>query len=347
MKVNIYFKIASLLLLGCNAEPVEPDVRPQAVRTVEVRVGPVVEGRAHLAEVVPASTVVVLAQVPGTVSERSVTEGAPVAEGDVLLRVAAPDIAARIARARAERARAERERDFACAQLDTDRLLAGTGDIASVQLDISEKGCASAALAVEATRAAEREATVAGTRAVERAPYDGEVLVAMVDQGQTVMPGKPLLQYGSRQRQLRLRVPQSDLAGVALDTRVQSELGTGHVVQIGAQAMGPGRLVEVLVALEGEPAAAPPRVGSVLTATVVLDERAVASAVPRSSLAEDEQGAFVFVVEDQQLRRVNVALGPQQDGWVAVEPALAAGSLVVSGDLTGLELDRPVLAVLR
>jgi len=342
MKAITYFLLAGLLA-GCGTEPGDAQLEVQAVRGVEVRQGSVLEGRRYLAEVVPADTVRVLAQVPGTVSEVAVSEGIAVHEGTALVHISAPDIAARIARVSADRGRAERERDFACAQVDTDRALAEAGDLPTIQLDRSEKGCASATLAVEAAKAAESEVSVAGRRSGERAPFDGEVLAQMVDVGQTVMPGTPLLSYGSRERNLRLRVPAADLDDIAVGMRVHSALGSGDVVEVGAQAMGPGRLVELLVrpdeSLEVRP-------GSTTTATVVVAARAQTSSVPDDALVQRDGGSYVLLIEGTALRRVDVTVGPRQDGWVAVDPPFAEGSVVVSGGVAALELNRPVLAVM-
>ncbi len=353
MKASIYFMTATLLLSSCAGSeestegplPVSPT--PQAVRVATVRQGPVLQGRPYLAEVVPARTVRVLAQVPGAVSELGAAQGVLVKEGASLVRISAPDVAARIARVRAERKRAERERDFACDLLGTDRVLARSGDLTTLQLDRSKKGCASAKLAVEAAQAAEREASVAGTKASERAPFAGEVLIHLVDEGQTVMPGMPLLQFASRERQLRLRVPRGDLRGITIGTRVASALGDGQVVEIGAQAQGPGRLIEVLARLdeEGEdPLALLP--GTTTTATLVVAERPMATAVPERALARDGTSTYLLmVVNGDRLKKVEVETGPHQEGWIAIEPRLTEGTVVVVGGLTTLDLERPVLAV--
>jgi membrane fusion protein, multidrug efflux system len=341
MKVNACL-IVFVLLVGCTETPADDQGPPQAVRAVEVRQGPVLEGRRYLAEVVPERTIRVLAQVPGAISELSAAEGISVEQGSSLVYISAPDIAARISRVRAERLRAEQERNLVCRRLATDRVLAEAGDLAPVQLDRSETTCASAELVVEAARAAEREAGVAGTRAVERSPFAGEVLEQLVDEGQTVMPGTPLLQFGSRERLLQIRMPEGDLADIDLGTRAEFAAGSGRVVAIGAQAQGPGRLFELLV----EPdEATSQRPGTTLTATLIVDEREDATSVPEASVAQDEAGAYVLVIEESVLRRVDVRTGPQQDGWVAIEPRLAAGTFVVSGALSILDVTQPVLAV--
>ncbi|MCA9492063.1 MAG: efflux RND transporter periplasmic adaptor subunit [Alphaproteobacteria bacterium] len=330
-------------MTGCFGEGAQVQEPPQAVRATAPRSGPVVEGRTYLGELAPERSVRVVAQVPGTVVGFDADEGAQVAAGATLVRVTAPDVAARVERVRAERGRAEAERDFLCTQLDTDRVLAAAGDLPAVKLAASERACSSAGHAVEAAHAAEREAGVAGSRAVERAPFEGTVLDHLVDPGQTVMPGTPLLRFGSSNKVLTVRIPQHAASDVTVGTRADSELGGGRVIEVGAQAMGPARLVEIVVSLDHPADGA--RVGTSWPVTLVADERVDGVAVPEDALGQDEGGSFVFLVEGDRLRRHGVELGPRQDGWVVIEPPPPGELLVVSGAVSGLDPERRVLAV--
>ena len=113
MQASTYFVGAILLALtGCFGEGAQVQEPPQAVRATAPRSGPVVEGRTYLGELAPERSVRVVAQVPGTVVGFDADEGAQVAAGATLVRVTAPDVAARVERVRAERGRAEAERDF-------------------------------------------------------------------------------------------------------------------------------------------------------------------------------------------------------------------------------------------
>lgn len=349
MKASIHFltilpAALGLVFLAC-APPQAAEVRtaPQAVRATEVRIGPLVHGRTHLAEVVPEQLVKVIAQVPGTVTALAVAEGAPAVYGAPLVLVSAPDVAARVARVRSERKRAERERDFACSTVKTDRALAKSGDLASIALDRSERGCASAELAVEGARAGEREASVAKSRGVERAPFDGEVLLHLVDNGQTVMPGTPLLHFASRERLLRIRVPESDLEGIAVGGQVRSKMGVGRITSVGAQAMGPGRLVELLIKMNDDLKA---RVGTTLSATLVTARAENASAVPDGAIAGIDKRHYVMVIENHTLRRVDVKLGIRQGGWTEVLPSLPKGTQVVASAVATLDAEAPILVVM-
>jgi membrane fusion protein, multidrug efflux system len=337
--------LAVLLAAGCSPAPVETaDALPQAVRTTTVRQGAIAEGRRYLATVAPADTVRVLAQVPGTVLELPVGQGASAQRRTTLARIGAPELAARLARARAEGLRAQQQRDFACDHLDTDRELAAGGVMTAEQLDVSENNCASAELAVAAARAAQDDVGVASNKTVERAPFDGQVLEHFVDEGQAVMPGTPLVLFATSELQLLLRLPQAELtAGVSLGATVLFEGGRGEVVEVGGQAKGPGALVDVRVSL---PAASPElMVGATLPVRLIVAELQDTTSVPLEAVGSDDDGDYVLLVRDERALRHPITLGPRDDGWVAVQPALPAGTAVIVRALSTVDLNAPLFAV--
>jgi multidrug efflux pump subunit AcrA (membrane-fusion protein) len=343
-KASRYFALlAALTLVACGSPPTQRAELPQAVRVVQVRQGPVAAGYGYLADVVSARSVRVLAQVPGTVAALPAAEGDLARAADPLVRIAAPDLAARLQRVSSERARAQRERDFACAHTATDRLLAETGDVPPEALDASERGCASAELAVAAAVAAEAEVTAVVARSAEKAPFTGRVLDHLVDVGQTVMPGMPLVVFGSEERELLLHLPESDLdAGALPGASVVFDGGRAEVVRVGSWAKGPGRLVDVWATpVEGSL----PRVGSVTSVRLITEVIDEASSVPLRALGTSTDGDFVLAVRGDTLERVQVTTGPQQDGWVSVEPRLPEGTRVVSGGVQGLDVERTVFPV--
>lgn len=332
-----------LTLFACSPPTAEvQERRPQAVRSAEVRIGPMMQGQTHLAEVVAERRVNVIARVPGTVTSISVQEGASASLGDPLVRVSAPDVAARVARVRSERKRAEREREFVCSTLDTDRALTKSGDLPSIQLERSERACTSASLAVEGAKAGEREASVAKSRSVERAPFDGEVLMHLIDEGQSVMPGSPILQFASRERLLRVKVPMSDLPGILVGGSVSSAIGQGRIHSIGTQAMGPGRVIEILIKMNSTVLL---KTGTTLSVTLTTEELLQASAVPRAAIGGDDSSSFLMLIEDNKLRRVSVKSGISENGWTAVSPTLPKGTQVAIGALSSLDPDSPIVVV--
>jgi len=335
---------STVALAACGDDDTKLEPAPQAVRVAQARQADVVQGRSYLAEVVPESAVRVLARVQATVSALPVDEGETASEGDVLARLAAPDVMARLSRVRAERERAEKERDFACGRTETDRLLLQAGDIAPDQLDASEKNCTAGQLAASAARSAEEEVSAITARSVERAPFEGRVLEQLTELGQAVMPGVPLVIFGSSERELLLRVPSSDLAaGLGEGTAAVFDGGRGTVSSVGGWAKGPGQLIELRITVDDQDGL--PVVGATTSVKLVLDERADASTIPVEALGHDEQGDFLLLVQGDRLNRLDVTRGPHEDGWVAVEPPLLPASLVVVGQLGTLDMDRPVLAV--
>ncbi|GEM_PF-2631800 len=347
MKASTYFNISqgilSLVLLACTPQPTpSEDSLPQAVRSSPVHHGVLLEGQEFLAEVVPALLVKVIAQVPGAVAAIPLEEGEKAKRGTPLVHVSAPDIAARVSRVRSERKRAERERDFVCGTLDTDRNLAKSGDLTKIHLRKSERACDSAKLAVTGARAAEREASVNKSRDVERAPFDGIVLKHLVDEGQTVMPGAPLMQFGSQENLLKIRIPQSDLEGVTVGTQVKSSLGDGKVQRVGSQALGPGRVVEVHIQLEKTIEA---RAGSTAKVTLVKQESKKLTSVPNDSIGGSGDAYFIYVIEKERLKRVNVELGISVDGWTAIAPALDKDVRVALGAMSSLNPQRKIMVV--
>jgi len=352
-KVNTYFSsvvlTGALVLLGlqvlggCSeSAPQLAEAPPQAVRVIEVRQGPMVEGRRFLGAVVAADTIRVLAEVPGTVVDLPVDVGALAGRGALVVRIGAPEMAARVARVKAEQSRAQQAADFACSHVETDRQLAASGVITSEQLDVSETNCASASAALAAAGAARDEAGAASAKTAERAPFAGRVLEHFVSVGQTVMPGTPLVLYGTEELELLVRVPQAEIAaGVTLGAAVTFEGGRGKIREIGGHGKGPGALVDVRVSLSERSF----MVGATVPVQLVLAEAPAATSVPVESIGSDERGDYVMVVDAGVASRLPVTLGPRASGWVAIEPAPPVGTRVITRGVHQVSANARVLAV--
>ena len=304
-KASACFVVSISILTACTQSPEgqSAGLAPQAVRAASTRVGPMMAGQEYLAEVFPERSVDIVARIPGTLAHLPVAQNESAAAGATLAKVLAPDIVARLWRVKAERRRAESARDFTCDHAGTDGALAESGDISGAQADVSMQNCAVARLALVAAQAVEREALVTTQKGVELAPFDGMILQVLADEGQTVMLGRPLLRYGSRAQRLRLRIPVSAMAAVEIGMRVQGDRILGHVVDVGGQATGPGRMMEVLAEFES---ASPIRVGSTVTVTLVTAHAEQASQVPLSAVGEDKTGTFVLLIRGEALERRDI-----------------------------------------
>jgi membrane fusion protein, multidrug efflux system len=347
-KVSIYLSVL-VALVGCSRQEPPAPPRPQPVRTVEVRTGTLQERVDSLGTVHSRRAVQVVAQLPGTLVELPFSEGAQVEAGEVVARIAAPENAARLERARAEREKARAERDHACDRYATDRTLGELGDLSRAQVDVGKKGCEAASAALRATVAAFGEASSVGARSVERAPFEAVVLDWLADPGQTVAPGRALLRLGTVELELRVAVSERDvLRGVGEGTVALVRHGEvpvrTTVGRLSPQAQGASRARQAHLVLAPEQAAGLVP-GMSVHVSFVLAEAVDAVAVPRRALRERDGRTQLYVVEGETITEHQVATGPEQDGWVAIEPPLPPGTRVVVGELTTLDPGRPVYAV--
>jgi membrane fusion protein, multidrug efflux system len=344
-KASTYFYGACALMVGCTAPETGRPTGPQAVRVADARRGSIVEGQSYLGEVISARQIKVVAQVPGQITVLPFDEGAAVHSGDEVARIAAPEISARLAKVRAERGRAERERDFLCKRVRADRALAAAGDLPADALDRAEQSCRAARLGVKAAQASEREAGVFNARSVERAPFDSVVLDRLVEVGQTVGPGVPLMVLGSSARELSVWVPQEDLVpAIEVGAAVRIGAHVGVIRRLGPRARGPGRTVELRVTPgEGVVLSA---VGATHRVRLIVGAREDAPQVPLGAVGHGSEGAFVVAINGTGAVRIPVTLGPKDDGWIAIEPALPAGARVALGAVARVDVSAPVLPVL-
>lgn len=344
--------IASVSLVGCRDAPPKAagPARPQAVRTTTPRVGPVRDAVRFVGTVRAAREVQVTAQIAGTLADLPVPEGGHARAGAILARVATPDVAARLARADAEIQRATVERDHACRTLEIDAKLAKTGDVPKEKVEAARRACDAGAAAVNAGEATRAEILAALGRSVERAPFEGQVLRTLVERGQSVGPGRPILEYGDRARELRVLVAETDVRrGVrpgmpALVTLPSGEPARRTVSAVSASASPQTRAVEVTVALEPDDAAGVP-VGTTLEVALVLAEEESATSVPRRAIKETPAGDFLFVVEGGRASELPVTVGLEEGGWVAVSPSLPEDAEVVVRGAHRLDPTKPVFAV--
>ncbi len=343
MKVSAYIVLGFLGLGACKETQTQTEVsKAQAVHTIEVQRGDITKGHLYLANVAASQSVKIAAQVPGTFSRPKIAENTEVTKGRVIGAILTPDIGARVSRVRAERKRAERERDFVCQMAKTDSALAKSGDLSRFALEKSTKNCESAQLAVTAAKFAEKEARFTKGKATERAPFDGRVLKYLIDDGQKVGPGSPILLFGSQRQYLSVRVPEGELKALKVGSKAVSDQGDGKIIDIGAQAFGPARLVEVRVELDSQDYLLP---GSSIKVTLVTNREEGVTLIPLSALGEDENGNFVVIVKDGKQQRQKVTTGLRSKGMVSLLAPLEKGTRIIDGGLSSLNSEMPIWEV--
>lgn len=191
------------------------------------------------------------------------------------------------------------------------------------------------------------------------APADGIVFERMVEAGELVQPGQPVVVLGSTDSGWVVRVGLADRDAVRMETGAPAQVTfdafpgrafTGKVARIGAAADRVTGTFEVEVEVQPDGA----RFARGLVAKVTLPLAALpgvaatATVVPVTALVEaDGQQATVFVLDRGRnlARRRQVALGPLLGEQVVVTAGLATGDAVITDGAAWLTDGRAVRVV--
>jgi len=329
---------AALLAPACsNPPPPEREAPPVAVRVAPVRTGPIQESVEYVGTVRSSREVRVLARVAGTVADLPVEEGGAVSKGTVVARITAPENDARVHQVAAEARRAKTEREYLCNRFDIDKSLADTGAMSSAQLDASKRACESSRAGETAALAARAQVVSIASKATESASLDGVVLQRLVEPGEHVLPGMPLLVVGGEQLEVRVPVAELDVQrGLKENTPVLLRPGVGDpikssVAAVAPLATGPGRTIEVRITIPPEKHGGFSH-GQSVDVSFIAAEQEIATAVPLDAVVHEAEGPTVFVVEEDIARRKRVSLGLRDRSWIEVSPDLGKDALVaISG----------------
>lgn len=337
-----------LVTAGCE-QPAAPAAEPPlAVRVATVEHRPLEHRLHYVGTVRSAREVTVTARVPGTLAALPAGEGEHAGRDAVLATVDTPDLEARLAQTQAEQRRAHAEVEYLCGVYETDQRLGADGVLQRAQVDASQRMCRNAEAGGAAADARARELRSTLDKRIERAPFAGRVLSHLAEPGEHVAPGRPLLVLGDDALELHVLVTERDLAhGIRGDTPVVVMQGdqeiASHVTEVGHLARGPGRAVDVRVALPAE--AADIRHGTSMDVAFVLAREAAAAAVPADAIATSAGGPAVYVIEGDIARQHRVRTGITAGGWVAIEPPLAVGTPIAVTNLDALADGTPVYPV--
>lgn len=284
------------------------------------------------ATVRPAERASLAAKLTGTVATFPLGLGAPVAAGDILLTLNAPEAAARVHQAQAQLAEAERS-------ADRQRTLVRSGVNPTDALSEAEDRLRFAQAAL-----AEADALLA--YATVRAPFAGVITEKHVLPGDLATPGLPLLVLESTQR---LRAEGAVPEQAATELRIGRPLGVrlegvkttvlGDIEELSAAADAVSRSVLVKVAL-------PPGRGrsGQFARLQVLTGHGEALLVPATAVTRFGQMERVFVVEGGHAVLRLVKTGRAVGDRTEILAGLNAGETVVLVPPATLRDGQPVTA---
>jgi RND family efflux transporter MFP subunit len=330
-----------------------------------------------VAGVVRGQTSATLAsRVMATVREVLVQPGDRVRTGQVLLRLDDRDVSAAARQASARGTVAERALDTARVEQDaadaalalaraTHRRIAVLHERKSAtpqELDQVVANLRAAEARVAQSRAglseaqANLDATKAGTDAAEVstsyarivAPFDGLVTEKLVDPGNLVAPGTPLLRMeDTRTFELEVQVDESRAARIAPKARVPVIVDgpdgpltlAGQVSEVARAVDSDSRTLLVTIALPSSPGVLTP--GMYGRAAFAGPSRRLLT-VPDGALVRNGQLTSVFVVDGERARLRFVNAGRSADGATEILAGLSEGESVVVNPPPGVRDGTPV-----
>ena len=331
----VVFCAAAALVSGCG-RPAAPggeagaDLPPAAVALATVHAESLPSATECPGSVRPLKSAQVAAKVMGAIVEMPVALGQRVRAGDLLARIGAEEIAARLAEARAQLSTArrdlERERELLAKDASTAETVKGLED-----------------------RFSAAQAAVRGAEAMQgytelRAPFDGAVARKMADVGDLASPGRAILEIESAgEFQVEAAIPDSLAAHLAPGAPVAVEIPSRGVAFAGAlaelsSAADPG--AHTVVAKIRVPAGIP--AGSGEFARVQVAGAPVATLLaPASAVAAVGQLQRVFVAGEGNRAVLRlVRTGASHGDRVEILSGLEDGERVVVAPPAGLREGR-------
>ncbi|HUM09740.1 MAG TPA: efflux RND transporter periplasmic adaptor subunit [Myxococcaceae bacterium] len=256
--------------------------------------------------------------ISGTVVEVRVGLGSSVRAGEVLLRLSAREIDARLEQTRAVSALAKRDRDRAIALKDTGAISVAQYETAITQWNVAQ--------------ARQAEAGTLADRTVLRAPFAGVVTAKLANVGDTAMPGQALLVLESPGAlRFEARVPETAVDALAVGRPLPVRLDgldhdiEGRIAEIQPASDDATRTRLAKIDLPATPGVRSGRFGRVLLTT----GGSVGVAVPAEAVVRHGQLEGVFVVTSGTARLRLVRTGRERDGRVEIVSGLAGDEKVV------------------
>lgn len=260
------------------------------------------------------------------------TAGQDVAQGDLLVQLDDADLKARLEQAEAAQRLALAKRDQANTDYERGKKLFESKTIAAAEFDRLTSAMRTATADYERAEQAVREAKVLLGYATIHAPLGGRVIEKMVEAGDTVSPGQPLMTLYDPNRMQMVAVVRESLAtklevGQKLPASLES-LGyecQATVSEIVPEAEAASRTFNVKVT-----GPCPPGVYSGMFGRLYLpleDETVVV--VPAAAIRHVGQLTLVDVVDGDTIARRSVQLGRTLDEGIEVLAGLRPGEKVL------------------
>ena len=328
--------VGTVLLAGCGkSSPSHPaaqtDLPLVQVRTQTVQSKPLASLEEVVGTVRARLRATVEAKASGRITDMPIILGQRIKAGDLLARLDAPEIKARLDQADAGLQEAEREWKRVSTLFEQQAATRAESDAANARYLVA-KGAV-----------AEARAMMGYVEVL--APFDGVVTRKCADVGDLAAPGKPLVELEDPARlQLEADVPEAIASRVRAQARMEIRVGralqdlSGTVVEIAPVADPVSRTFRVKLDL---PATRGLMSGQFARLLVPVGETA-SLRVPTSAVVQRGQMEIVFAVENQHARLHLVKTGRKVNDETEILSGLDSGDLVVVDNPQQLVDGQPV-----
>ncbi|WP_396621974.1 efflux RND transporter periplasmic adaptor subunit [Marinobacter sp. W-8] len=278
-------------------------------------------------------------EVPGVIENIGFESGDTVSKGDVLVRLDAAIDEAALRTRRAEAQLAEQEFKRVSDLLPKRAVSQSQYDEAKANFD--------------AARARVNEAEAQLNKKVIRAPFDGKLGIRMVDQGQYIATGTPIVEINmlnpiyvdyTLSEKFLPDVDQGYPVSVTV-AAVPNQTFEGEVSAINTSVNPETRTVRMRATLDNEENLLRPGMFATIQTGQPRDNEVVT--LPRTAISYNTYGNFVYVVEENDngeliVSRRTVTTGEVRDGRAAVLSGLEEGETVVAKGLLRLRAGQRV-----
>jgi membrane fusion protein (multidrug efflux system) len=366
---------AALPLLLCLAQPAAAQFGPQgppAVGVITAERRPVTESTDFVGRIEAMNRVDLRARVTGFLQERLFREGQEVTAGQPLFRLERAPFEAELARAQAQVASAEAELTNANISLNRARELMRSSAGTQARVDEATAAQRTAQAGVLGAQAQLRVAQINLAYTEIAAPVDGKIGRATYSVGSVVGPTSEPLATIVSQNPMRVTFPVSLRTGNELRERYATRGGADAVrVRVrltNGQVHAPaGRIdfidpqvdrstdtILVRAVIENPPIDGNAAGGSGGADRHLIDgmfvnvfvegaEPVQAVVIPRAAVLQDQQGNYVFTLDEQnRAQRRGVTLGRSITDQVVVERGLEGGERVVAEGVQRVRPGQPV-----
>ncbi len=337
MKLNSTIGFSCLVLLLTAAigfcsenkpQPVLPTIAVHVQKATKTETMPQVELVATIEAVEQAA---IAAKVTGTITELPVVLGSRVKQGDVLVKISAEEISARVLQAQAQLAQAKRN-------LVREQKLLKKNATTSETVNSMRDMFAVAQASLQETQ------TMLGYTTIT-APFAGVITRKPANTGDLATPGTPLLQLeNDTALQAVTAVPESLISGIAIGDTLSVEIPAarltipGTVAEIAPAADPRSRTAAVKINLSKDPGL---RTGQFARVQLPVNP-AQTLLIPQSAVVPFGQMDKVFVLEDGKAQLRLVRTGTVRDDQVEILTGIEPGDTVIIDNNALLVSGQPV-----